>query len=160
MEKEIQEYAKKQLALAKEAVKKWELFFEISNMSNDKEPTENDSTDIIVEKKERKKNKIDTASLKLYIARFIKEQNQLVLARTIFQYLIKEANYTGSYTSFSSQLSLLMGKEPFKKYVVKDVSNDKKYWYGLSSFWEGDILKGEYKDKLNQEVAINMDEFL
>lgn len=135
-------------------------FFEVSNISNYEYKTEQDIPNIEIDKKERKKYKIDSGSLKLHIGRFIKEQNRLVLARYIFNYIVKEANYTGSYTSFSSQLSLLMGKGTFKKYVVKDVPNDRKYWYGLTSFWEGDILKAEYKDKLNEEVDINMDEFL
>lgn len=158
MEKEVQEYAKKQLALAKEVVKKWELFLDISSIPKDK--VEDPDTNTTVEKVERKKNKIDSASLRLHIARCIKEQDRLILARNIFDYLIKNANYTGSYTSFSSQLSLLLGKGIFKKHIVEDVPNDRKYWYGLVSFWDGDVLKAEYKDKLNEEVAINMDEFL
>jgi hypothetical protein len=46
----------------------------------------------------------------------------------------------------------LVTKKVLGKFVVEDVPNDRKYWYGLKEWWLNDKLKDEYQEKLDKKV--------
>lgn len=157
-EQEIIEYAKQQLKAAQEQVTKWQLFLEASNVKADTgakpqtlfadvKPVEPKQ-----EKKERKVSTISNGTLKSHIVRFLKTNSDLFSGRDMFDYVVKEAQYTGNYTSFAGKLSVLVTKKVLGKFVVEDVPNDRKYWYGLKEWWLNDKLKDEYQEKLDKKV--------
>ncbi len=157
-EQEIIEYAQQQLKAAQEQVAKWQLFLEASNVKagtvvktqtlfGDTKPVE-----VKTEKKERKVSTINNGTLKSHIVKFLKTNNDLYSGRDMFDYVVKEAQYTGNYTSFAGKLSVLVSKKVLGKFIVEDVPNDRKYWYGLKEWWLNDKLKDEYQEKLDKKV--------
>lgn len=157
-EQEIIEYAKLQLKAAQEQVTKWQLFLEASNVKAEtaaKPQTlfgEVKPADSKPERKERKVSTISNGTLKSHIVKFLKANSDLFSGRDMFDYVVKEAQYTGNYTSFAGKLSVLVTKKVLGKFVVEDVPNDRKYWYGLKEWWLNDKLKDEYQEKLDKKV--------
>lgn len=157
-EQELIEYAKQQLKTLQSQITKWQLFLAASNVAVDALPSiSNNSSDkqenIKLEKKERKRSSISNGTLKSHIVKFLKENDDLFSGREIFDYVVSVAQYTGNYTSFAGKLSVLVIKKVIAKEVIDDVPNNRKYWYGLTEFWEGGKLKPNYRLKLEKKIS-------
>jgi len=156
-QEEIIEYAKEQYKIAKENMAKWQLFLEASNVNTHVATKQNS----VVEKKEedtkkdkvvRRTSTIGIGTLKSQILSFIKTKDSLYSGRDIYDFVVNEAKYTGNYTSFAGKLSIMVNKGIMRKIVIDDVPNNRKYWYGMKEWWEGDVLKAEYQTKLDAKV--------
>lgn len=157
-EQEVIEYARQQLKIAQDNVMKWQFFLEASNIKE--EPIVKAQTlfaeakveEVKAEKKERKVSTISNGTLKSHIVKFLKSNGDLYSGREMFEHVVNQAQYTGNYTSFAGKLSVLVTKNVLAKAVIEDVPNDRKYWYGLKEWWEGDKLKTEYQTKLDVKI--------
>lgn len=157
-EQEFVEFAKQQVKTLQEQITKWQLFLSASNVKVEDLPItknitdENKGEEVKVEKKERKISTISNGTLKSHIVKYLKENVDLFSGREMFEYVVTQAQYTGNYTSFAGKLSVLVTKKVLAKAVIEDVPNDRKYWYGLKEWWDGDKLKAEYQTKLDKKI--------
>jgi len=157
-EQELVEYAKQQVKSLQDQMTKWQLFLAASNDKVEELPItqkatiENKGEEVKTEKRERKLSTIGTGTLKSHIVKYLKSNEDLFSGRDMFAHVEKEAQYTGNYTSFAGKLSVLVTKGVLAKAVIDDVPNDRKYWYGLKEWWEGDKLKADYQAKLDLKV--------